>query len=248
MREPTVALLRRAVHLVLPPACAGCGEALEFDGGRVCARCTTRLREPPHPRCARCHAPRGTGLPAARPCPECADWPEGLIAARSAAILEPPADTLVYALKYGGWPELAPFMAERMHRILPGMSSSRTLLVVPVPTTVSRERERGYNQAALLAREVGRRAGLSISPALVRHEGGGTQVSLHRRERADNVRDAFQPALAATADVGGREVLLVDDVLTTGATAAAAGLVLLEMGAKSVSVLTFARALPGDPT
>jgi len=248
MRDPAVVVLRRVAHLLLPPACAGCGEALEFDCGRVCARCTTRLREPAHPRCRRCHAPRGTGLPATRPCPECSDWPDGLIVAGSAAILEPPADTLVYALKYGGWPELAPFMAERMHRILPGMSSGRTLLIVPVPTTVSRECERGYNQAALLAREVGRRAGLPVSLSLVRHEGGGTQVSLHRRERADNVRDAFQPALAATPDVGGREILLIDDVLTTGATASAAGRVLLDMGAKSVSVLTFARALPGDPT
>lgn len=234
----------RLVHLFLPPACHGCGDPLPRDGSRLCPRCRTRLREPAHPRCARCGAPRGTGRSASRGCPECEDWPDALVRARCAALFAPPADALVHGLKFGGWRELAPVMAERMARVLPRSALPPGAPVVPVPTTPARKRERGYNQAELLARELAARIGRPFLPALARREGRATQISLHRAERLANVRDAFHGHPEHKPRLRGRSVLLVDDVLTTGATACAAAEALTAMGAAEVSVVAFARALP----
>ncbi len=238
--------IRRLLHLVLPPACAGCQAPLAPGPHRICPRCRTLLKPPPHPRCLRCHAPRGTGLPASRPCPECSDWPAELTRARTAVLMAPPADTLVHALKYGGWPELATFMAGRMTGALAPAELSAGSLVVPVPTTPSRERERGYNQAARLARVVAHALDRPLVEALTRVDGGGTQVALHRHQRRANVEGAFRPVEDLSGRIRSRPVLLVDDVLTTGATAGAAARALAAMGAEEVTLLTFARALPGD--
>lgn len=239
-------VLGRVVDLLLPPACHGCQLPLLPGTGRVCQRCRTRLRSPAHPRCPRCHAPRGSGLPADRPCPECVDWPASLVAARSAVVLAAPADRLVHQLKYGGWPELAPFMAERMAACLGPGELAGVGELVPVPTSPSRLRERGYNQATLLARELSERIGLPLAPALLRRDGGGTQVSLQRHERLDNVRKAFHPVGEGGPGPMGCRTLLVDDVLTTGATASAASEVLAKMGVEEVVLVTFARSLPGE--
>lgn len=239
---------QRLLDLFLPPACAGCGTGLPGGslGPRICSVCRMRLRSVPHPRCGRCHAPRGTGLPEERACPECADWPRGLAWARSAFVLQEPASTLVHALKYGGWPELADEMAELLHRNAPvPRGTAPQAPLVPIPTTPSRERERGYNQAGVLAAALAERSGRPVVNALVRRDGGGTQVSLHPAERRDNVLEAFSLADGADRALEGREVVLVDDVLTTGATCSAAAEVLERADVARVGVLTFARALPG---
>jgi ComF family protein len=160
--------------------------------------------------------------------------------------MAPPADALVHGLKYGGWPELAPFMADRMARTLRGTQVAAGTVLVPVPTTPARMKERGYNQAELLARELARILGLSCVAALVRREGSTTQTALHRAGRLANVEGAFHPEGAVAGEVRGRPVLLVDDVLTTGATASAAARSLTECGASEVLLVAFARALPDD--
>jgi len=243
-----VSTLTSLLDFVLPPACAGCAGALHQGsrGPRICPGCRSRLRPVPHPRCERCQAPRGTGLPNDRECPECAEWPEVVGWARSGFVLVEPASTLVHALKYGGWPKLGGEMAELLlrHRILP-VDLDPGAPLVPVPTTPSRERERGYNQAGVLARALSELTGRPVLDALVRREGGGTQVSLHPAERRANVLEAFTLEAGSGAELAGREVVLVDDVLTTGATATAAAEVLAEGGAARVGVVTFARALAG---
>jgi len=206
----------------------------------------SRLLAPPHPRCMRCDAPRGTGLSEDRPCTECHGWPDILRSARAAALLAPPADALVHALKYGGWPELGEELAGRMMRVaLPGFRGLEGVPLIPVPTTARRMRQRGYNQAEVLAQALAEASAGVVVRALARREGDGSQVALQRGERRANVQGAFTLREAGIRGIKGRDVVLVDDVLTTGATATAAVEVLGTGGVRSVSVLTFARTLPG---
>lgn len=114
-------------------------------------------------------------------------------------------------------------------------------VVVPVPLHAARLRERGYNQAALLAREMARRAGLAIDEqTLVRQRATSPQVDLNARQRKENVDGAFRCSSNALA---GKQVLLIDDVCTTGATLEACAVALYQGGARSVQALTLARAL-----
>lgn len=118
-------------------------------------------------------------------------------------------------------------------------------MVVPVPTTAARRARRGYNQAALLARRYAELLDLPVVEALERTRGGATQVSLHPSQRLANVWGAFAPRPGERRRIEGASAVLVDDVLTTGATAASAARTLLEAGAVRVGVATFARAFPG---
>lgn len=116
-------------------------------------------------------------------------------------------------------------------------------LVVPMATTPRRRRVRGYNQAHVLAEAVARRKRLPVLDALERPE-GRSQVRSDPRERRKNVRDSFRVAPVCRSRIHGREVILIDDVLTTGATALSAAKTLGEAGAETVRLVTFARALP----
>ena len=124
------------------------------------------------------------------------------------------------------------------------LESPSAAVVVPMATTPGRERERGYNQAALLARAYASALDLEYVEALRRRAGAVSQVSLRPSERRANVRNAFRIRSPAVARVAGRQVLLIDDVLTTGATACEAADTLERGGATGVTVVTFARALP----
>jgi ComF family protein len=240
------------LDLILAPVCLGCdGLISPGDTARlVCRRCRTLIKAVPHPACRRCGAPiLKTGREVAATCPECSQWPEVIRFARSSCLLHPPADRLVHQLKYRGWHALAAPMAERMRVVDvpdrgPGeMTSHSPRTCIPVPTTASRVRERGYNQAGLLAREYAALAGLSSSEWLRRTGSRGTQTTLQPAARAANVAGAFALMEGARDHVRGAHVLLVDDVLTTGATAAECALTLAAAGACCVSILTFARAL-----
>jgi len=208
----------------------------------VCAACLASLREPPWPRCPRCHFPRGTGRAPTSACLECASWPPALARATTSAVLAPPADALAHALKYGGWPSLADPLGARMARLCPVPPDT---VIVPVPTTAARSRTRGYNQAELLARAYAGALGARVVLALERAREGPSQVALAPDQRRRNVEGAFALRPLAGAGVVGRQVALIDDVLTTGATAGAAALALERGGAAGVTVITFARALPG---
>ena len=175
----------------------------------------------------------------------CRDWPEALSFARHAHVLAPPADTLVHALKYEGWRELAEPMAEAMAPApLPPCPPGVRRTVMPVPTTAARVRGRGYNQALLLAEGVARRLGLDLVDGLRRTRGDVTQIALHPSERRANVKGVFVAREEAGSRLRGAHVLLVDDVLTTGATAVAAAMELARVGVSEVTLLTYARALP----
>jgi competence protein ComFC len=117
-------------------------------------------------------------------------------------------------------------------------------IVVPVPTTGRRSRQRGYNQARLLAAEVARRVGSSCSDALTRVRAAASQTELAPWARRENVRGVFTCSEEGARTVSGMDVVLVDDVLTTGATAGEAAGELGKAGARTVTLLAFARALP----
>ena len=226
--------------LLAPPACMGCRGVLTDPERWLCFRCRAGLRSLPHPRCPRCDASLSTrshGLP----CLECEQWPAAIERARAAVLLDGPAVTLVHGLKYEGWYRAAEAMAETMS---PLIESSSDALLVPVPTTSYRKRIRGYNQAEVLANKLSRKSGLEVLDGLERLRGSRSQTRLGRGGRSTNVAGAFRVKARARPALRGRPVIVVDDVLTTGATVTAVADRLATVGVGGLSVLAFARAAP----
>jgi len=237
-----MALINALLDLVLAPVCLGCdGLIAPGDAARlVCRRCRSRLRRPPPPLCPRCGAPkRMTGIVSdSFTCPECRGWPDALRLARSACLLEPPADRLIHQLKYRGWRALGAPLGAHMAAVAWPPEAHEPAVITPVPTTARRHRERGYNQAESIAQSLARTTSRDMRLLLRRVSGSLTQTALQPAARAANVAGAFAPA----ADVTGVHIILVDDVLTTGATAAECAGVLAAAGACCTRLITFARA------
>jgi len=243
--------------LALPQACLGCSCRLAAADERevCCVLCRHRMRRIAPPTCERCGQPldrwsaRWTagavaraGVPGgAAHCEFCAAWPAQLAWAASAVWLEDgPARNLVIALKYGGWRVAATPMAAVLVSALEGRLRGVDALV-PIPLGRTRQRERGHNQAALLADAIGRAVDLPVlQGALRRARDTATQTRLSPAGRWENTRGAFTPCGEA---LGGMHVALVDDVVTTGATLGAAAQALAELGPASIGAVTFARAL-----
>lgn len=242
-------LLRGSIDLVFAPTCLSCRGIVpsSVSDRMVCSLCWSRARPIPHPRCPRCSTPlRLTGRDLPPKCGECPEIRPAVRAIRSAFLLEGPPRSLVHALKYHGWHRLAAPMAERMNRAdWPPDVVREVRIVVPVPQSSLRKRQRGYNQALLLARAIAQQNDWQLDDGILRRTGAsGSQTTLHPGERRANVSGDFALHPGAEHRLGGEHLLLVDDVWTTGATALACADVLLDAGARAISVLTFARALP----
>jgi len=241
--ERVSGVLSGVLNFLLPPACAGCGgdAGAESRSAPVCLRCRLSLPPVPHPLCARCGAPLGTGR--APSCLECAEWPELLSGARAACLLESPARELVHALKYQGWKGVGAFMGKEMARRAAEVPE-RADFVVPVPTSAGNLRRRGYNQAEVIARSLAESAGIPLLPCLERHRQAGTQTSLNPAQRRANVSGAFALSEHCRERIRSRRLILVDDVITTGATLLAAVQALSAGAARSVFAYAFARTVP----
>lgn len=232
---------RAFLDLLLPRECVSCSGAM--GEGIVCGLCWSRMPALPAPRCDRCGHPRRDG-----PCGYCAAIPPFVRAVRSVCWVPHPASSAaVHALKYDGWTAVADAMAARMARLAwPDDVVAERSIVVPVPLSAARLRERGYNQAALLASGVARRWGVAcITGALVRTRNTVTQTRLTPSERSMNVHGAFcvnDAVPGVHARLAGAHVMLVDDVLTTGSTLNAAAGALFGSGARIISYATFGRA------
>lgn len=232
--------------LILAPACLACrGLIRSSDEARlVCRRCRAGLRALATPACQRCGAPLlATGRAARSDCAECETWPRTLVAARSACLLRPPADALVHQLKYRGWRALAMPMAERMARLELPLDAAATRICVPVPTSRARRRQRGYNQAELLALAFAASTGRAVRRILERTRSISSQTTLQPVARGANVAGAFRVAESESRSIREAHLLLIDDVLTTGATAAECARILAAAGARCITAVTFARAL-----
>jgi ComF family protein len=229
------AALGALLDLVFPPRCAACGGAVEAEP--FCPVCAEAV-DPVPPGCERCGHPGPDPL-----CGACLASPPAFGAVRAGGLFGGPLADAIHAFKYGGRPALArPLGAWLASRVWPpGSPPPADALVVSVPLARGRRVARGYDQAALLADALARAAGAGrrrTRAALRRVRETPPQVGKTRAERARNVAGAFE----AAGEVGGRDVVLVDDVVTTGATADAAAGALRRAGARSVVVVALARA------
>jgi ComF family protein len=217
--------------LVLPPRCVGCRRL----GVSLCPECISRFPRVEAPFCARCGGTAATdGL-----CARCSTLPLQIDCIRSVVYFEGTLREVVHLFKYNDRTILAEPMGDLMAAYWK-QNPMEVDVVVPVPLHAARLRERGYNQAALLAHEMARRVGLAVDDGvLIRQRATASQIDLDVRQRRENVRAAFR---CSSDRLAGKRVLLVDDVCTTGATLEACSVALSEGGARSVQALTLARA------
>jgi ComF family protein len=243
---PAVRLGDLILDALFPVECLVCTRPLRgvaTHDGPLCTGCREATPVPPAPLCARCGVPLDATAPTTPvDCPACAHAPPAFTRARGAALYEPgpspsPLVAAVHALKYHGTRPLARSLAAL---IATRLELPPDALLVPVPLHVARLRERRFNQALLIARELGRIAGLPIAPrALARRMATTPQTQLPGRARRRNLSDAFV-AMQPWA-IAGRRIVLIDDVITTGATADACARALLAAGARDVDVFAAGR-------
>jgi ComF family protein len=230
-----------AVDVALPQLCAACREPVGGEG--LCAACWSKLSFIAPPYCERLGIPfpfdPGPGVLSM----EAIADPPAYRRARAAVRYDDVARKLVHAFKYGDRLDLAPTMGRWM------TNAARALLaetdaIVPVPLHWRRQWVRRFNQSALLAEVVAKASGVAVAHAALRRvKATPQQVGLSQAERAQNVQGAFRVLPAAKTAVAGRRLLLVDDVLTSGATVDACSRALLRAGAEQVDVLVFARVV-----
>jgi ComF family protein len=231
---------RLALDIALPTLCVACREPVDGEG--VCAKCWARLSFIAPPFCPKLGIPfvydPGPGLLSM----EAIADPPAYQRARAAVRYDDVARTLVHALKYQDRTDLAPAMGRWMARA--GRELLEADVLIPVPLHWRRGWSRRYNQSGALARSIERQSGVKvISEALRRVRPTQQQIGLSRSQRASNVQGAFKVAADRQSEIQGRRVVLIDDVLTSGATADACARALLRAKAASVDVLVFARVV-----
>jgi ComF family protein len=234
-------LAHAALDALYPPTCLACRASTDKHGA-LCPRCWSAMRFIERPFCERLGTPFEHDLGQGLISPQAMADPPAFSRARAVARFEDgPARTLVHRLKYSDRAELARPIASWMARAGVDVLADADLLA-PVPLHALRLWRRQFNQAAALTTEISRRTGKPCDLAALRRvKATRSQVGLSRAQRAENVQGAFR--IADSVVVRDLNVVLVDDVLTSGATANAASRALLRAGAKRVDVLVFARVV-----
>src|SRR5437763_13832246 len=232
---------RMALDIALPTLCVSCREPVDGEG--VCAECWAKLSFIAQPYCPR------LGIPFVYdPGPELLSMeaiagPPAYARARAAVRYDDVAKTLVHALKYQDRTDLAPAMGRWMARAGEELLNEADWLI-PVPLHWRRAWHRRYNQSGALARAIERQSGVKVRGELLRRvRATEQQVGLSRPQRASNVQGALKVSADRQSEVQGRRVVLIDDVLTSGATVDACARALLRAKAATVDVLVFARVV-----
>jgi ComF family protein len=230
------------LDLLIPPQCPGCATPTPRQGS-FCAACFAQLTFITPPLCTGCGLPFASqafagprGL-----CAPCEDQPRPWHEARAALLYDAAARRLILALKHADRQENAAVLAAHMARAGDSLLA-RAALLVPVPLHLRRLRQRGFNQSALLARALARRSGVPCMPDVLRRVRAtpplGTMTAAARRDALDGAVTLRERRRALVA---GRRVLLIDDVMTSGATVACCARALLDGGASHVDVLVASR-------
>ena len=235
------AAARTVLDFALPPRCPGCGTVAEEDH-RFCLPCWQKLHFLGAPCCARCGLPfafdQGTGAE----CGQCLAHPPQYDRLRAAVAYGEIARKVALKLKYGSRPGVAATMASFMLRHI--ADEDPQALLVPVPLHRWRIWKRGYNQSALIASALARRSGLAAELDLLqRVKATPVLRGMGRRERALAMKGAFAVPEPSRAKVAGRNIVLIDDVHTSGATANACAKALRKGGAARVNILCWARVI-----
>jgi ComF family protein len=233
------ALLETFSSLFFPPHCAGCAVRVE-SGQDFCPVCAATIEFIKPPRCQICSQPFD-GMSGEFECPNCRGAAFHFDCAVSVVRSRRVIRELIHRVKYNREIWIMKILGRILLR---GLGDSRLSgqefdAIVPVPLHSKRLREREFNQAALLAGQLSRATGIPMREVLVRSRYTETQTALDRAERRQNLRNAF--SLRKNVDVTDQNLLLIDDVLTTGSTLDSCAAVLLEQGAESVRALTLAR-------
>lgn len=236
-----------AAGLLFPDLCQLCRErSATRKEGYVCAACWKReggVRFIKPPFCDRCGLPFDGEITAAFECSNCRDLDLVFSRARSAVVATPALLRVVHGYKYHGNLFYEPFLGDLFRRqAVPELAKEHWDGLVPVPLHPTRQREREFNQAERLARQLSGACGLPVEAGLVRRTRfTDTQTRLSREKRAANMRRAF--ALVGERNLRGKRFVVIDDVLTTGATTSACAAVLKKAGAEEVMVWTLARGI-----
>ena len=234
-------LLEAAVSLLYPSVCTICGRSVGA-GEYLCDQCEAKTVRIVAPFCQKCSEPFEGAITSAFTCANCAHrtiyFDAAVAAYRGRGIVR----QMIHEFKYGRQIHLRHLVARWLHAALDDerLCGRRFDVIVPVPLHPARQRERGFNQASVLAELLSAQTSIPAKPVLERIRYTTTQTALDRSERMENLHNAFR--LRKNADVRGLRVLLVDDVLTTGSTLNECARILKRASAFSVHAATAARA------
>ncbi len=236
-------IIKGLIDLIFPPICAFCSNPLgEDDRAGVCPVCLGNIRFISPPICSKCGLPFPMEMVEDHLCGQCQERQWHFGSARALGLYEGPIREAIHLLKYHGKSFLAKPLIGLLDKGYQFIDYGLYDLLVPVPLHPKRLRERGFNQALILGRCIGRREGVScMGSVLKKARWSSPQIDLSPKEREKNVKGCF--SVAAPEAIRGKRILLIDDVMTTGSTVNECAGELLEAGAGEVDVFTLARAV-----
>lgn len=237
------ALIERCLQFLLPPQCHCCEKFLEEGQQGICPDCLSKIRWIEPPLCTLCGVPFLSSEVENHPCGACLTRGKYFTMARAVGYYEGPLREAIHRWKYEEKNYLTLFFGEKLAEGFCRYWDPQSFdLIIPVPLHSKRLRERGFNQALLLVKELSRRTRIPYSKRLLQKRIlTPPQVNLSGGEREKGVRGSFH--IQRDEEIEGKSILLVDDVYTTGATVNECSKVLLKAGAERVDVLTIAHAI-----